>query len=593
VAHKRRVWAVDCETDPAKHGRIPVPFIWGAFDGTTFLHFHTTEEFVAWAKKQNAILYAHNGGKFDFMFLIIHVGMSKAQVINGRIVKMNLGRAEMRDSYSIVTEKLAKFGKGEIDYRKMEADVRNENMDEIISYLKQDCVVLYEVVTEFRRIAGTQTTIAANALRFSRKLGVDPGKTNHTYDKNLRQFYYGGRCQVFQDGTHRKIRVLDINSAYPYAMIHDHACGAEWAHITEQAFYQLSREEQQRSFIHLRCMSRGAFPVRSKSGELNFPIGFGEYRITGWEFVAAIDLNLISDVDIIDCIVHEETINFSPYINHWYEYKAAHDKETQPVQYEIGKRMQNALYGKLAQDPARYYDYKIMPGGSPICYEFKPGKGDKRDMCCSCGERAFDHGWEIYTEYLSVEIHRRPSMWKWEFKYGKQWEGRPLYNNVATGASITGFTRSHLLRAIHAVGIENVIYCDTDSIICFADAPLTGIALSSALGDWKDEGTASIGHFVAKKTYGLTLDAICTQFKGQKHEPCQDCEQPYNKHGKSPKIKIASKGSRLDFANILDLMQGKTVVWKSEFPSFSVAGEARFVVRNIRQTAKPIPATDH
>jgi hypothetical protein len=602
VRKDRQLWAVDCETDPAKYGRVPVPFIWGAYNGSEYLEFYSTIEFVEWARKQHAIIYAHNGGKFDFMFLLVHIGSSKAQVINGRIVKMMCGKAELRDSVSIIPEKLAKFGKFEFDYRKLEASVRHLHKEEISVYLKQDCVVLYDLVAEYRKVAGKKITIAGNALAFSKSLGIDPGKTNHTYDTNFRPYFFGGRCQVFKPGTHKNIRIIDIHSAYPYAMTHDHPCGNEVENITPEYFNGLTRAEKQRCFIRLRCNSRGAFPLRSAT-ELLFPNIYAEFHVTGWEYIAAIELGLIDRVQLLGIKLHRETINFSDYVTHWYEYKSSHDKTTQPIQYTIGKIMMNSLYGKLAQNPARYFDYKIMPAGSACCSEFVEGASA---TICECGEQDINHGWEIYTEYEGVEIHRRSALWKYKFRYGKAWEGQPLYNNVATGASITGFTRAHLLRAAHAVGIENVIYTDTDSIICGSGADLSKVSMTDKLGDWGNDGEGILGHFAGKKVYGIQLNKICKVFKGLEEE-CADCEAPAHNHGNSPKLKIASKGSKIKYSDVEYLVTGKTtghkrqrvnaegeriVVWQNNFPSFSVAGNASFVVRNIRSTATPILANN-
>lgn len=606
VANNRRLIAVDCETDPAKYGRVPIPFLWGAYDGKDYWLFRTTEEFVAWLSVQKCIAYAHNGGKFDFMFLLKYVKKTKAQVINGRIVQMNFGDAELRDSFAAIPAALKQFGgKLDIDYRKLELTVRAENMPEIEIYLKQDCVALWELMDEYRKIAGKKTTLASNAYRFAKSIGLNPGKTNHTYDKNLRRYYFGGRCQVFQPGAHKNIRVIDIHSAYPFAMTHDHPCGDQWRHIEDAEFNALPRDAQQRCFITLRCMSRGAFPIR-KGNDLAFPTEENTYEVTGWEYIAALDLKLISDIKILDIISHERVINFTPYVMHWYEYKDAHPKKTFPIQYEIGKRMMTNLYGKLAQNPARYYDYKILEGGTHVCdeYEYSPG-----NICANCGERDSEHGWEIYTEYNEVEIHRRPALWKYEFKYGKKWEGQPIYNNVATGASITGFTRAHLLRAIHSVGYKHVIYSDTDSIILSAKASLKKLSLTSALGDWADEGTASIGYFAGKKIYGLRMDELCDKFQpAPDPDYCDKCGAHYKRHGSANVTKMASKGSKLAFADVDFLVTGRLtnpkrhiikdgeriVVWQNDFPSFSIAGEAAFVVRNIRQTAKrSSPALSH
>jgi hypothetical protein len=591
MTNNRRLIAVDCETDPAKHGRVPKPFVWGVFDGTNYFYFFSTPDFVAWLSKQNVIAYAHNGGKFDFMFLIKYVGETNAQVINGRIVKMKLGRAELRDSIAIVPEALKKFGKKkDIDYWKMEADVRDEHMPEILEYLKYDCVSLYEVVSEYRKIAGKKTTIAGNALAFSKKLGIDMGRTNHTFDERMRPYFFGGRCEVFQPGTHKNIRVIDIHSAYPFAMCHDHPCGNIRQRLSYTAFNSLTREEKQRCFIRLTCKAKGCFPFRTKTG-LEFPHMQGEFYITGWEYIAALELNLVSNVEFLEIISLPNTINFKAYVDHWYELKRNTDKNLDPIHYIIAKIMMNSLYGKSAQNIARYFDYKILPCGTALCEEPVPSKKD-HTICKLCGEKLMDHGWRKSVEYEDIEVHRRAALWKYEFRFGKEWEGQPLYNNVATGASITGFTRAHLLRAIYTVGIKNVIYCDTDSIICKASADLSKLGMTDKLGDWGDEGTGSIGHFAGKKMYGIILDKICKTHNAPTGEKCKDCYQPEETHGKAHKVKIASKGSKLTLTDIEALMRGEKVVWKSEFPSFSVAGRPDFVVRNIRSTAKPVLACE-
>lgn len=556
MANNRRLIAVDCETDPAMHGRVPVPFIWGVYDGKQFFYFRSTRDFVEWIQTQNVIAYAHNGGKFDFMFLLQYLTATRAQVINGRIVKMNIGKAQLRDSYSIVPEKLATFGKDEIDYAKMESNVREDHMPEIISYLKTDCVSLYNLVATYREVAGTRTTIASNALAFAKKLGIQPGKSSWRYDNDMRRFFHGGRCQVFQPGIHKQLRVIDIHSAYPFAMMQDHPSGTDHKHITPREFLRLPRSEKQICLLRLSCFSNGAFPLRTKTG-LDFPVDKGEYCVTGWEYVAAMELDLLRDVEFHEIIWHEGRVNFAPYVNHWYEKKRSTNKKTDPINYTIAKILMNSLFGKMAQDISRYYDYKIVPAGTFICDDYQ--KQPYSDDCANCGDRHDNHGWLVDVEYENVEVFSRSALWKYEQKYGEDWKGRLLYNNVSTGASITGFTRAHLLRAMHGVGFQNVMYCDTDSIICKSSADLRRIKFSDALGDWADEGTAEYGGFGGKKLYALKMT--------------------------DGSEKIASKGAKLTFAEIMSIVNGETVQNRASFPSFSIAGAPSFVVRNIRRTA--------
>lgn len=560
MSRPRRIIAADCETDPFLHKRTPEPFIWGAYDGSAFRTFDSTLDFVAWASEQHATIYFHNGGKFDAIFLLVSVlklakakKPVRAQIIGSRIVKIKLGKAELIDSYAAIPEALSMFGKGDIDYAKMEKAVRHLHMPEIIVYLKQDCVSLYDLITGYREIAGKQLTIASNALKFSKKLGIDPGKTNASFDESFRPYYFGGRTECFRPGTHKGIHIFDIRSAYPTAMCEYHPKGSEFLHLTEKQFRNLPRDQQQKCFIRLAAeTTHGAFPMRTKTA-LEFPTLHNDFCITGWEYIAAQDLGLIVREKIHDVIQLTEEITFTPYVEHWYEYKARHDKKTQPIEYNIGKRMMNALYGKLAQNPARYYDYYYVPGGTPI---------------------DFENGWELAAEYNDIEVHRREALWKYKKEFGDNWRGRPLYNNVATGASITGLARSYLLRAIHRLGPEHIIYCDTDSLIVDNSSNGNALPQSEKLGDWEKEAeNCPVGHFAGKKLYGIELP---------NSEKCK-CGNPLKKECK--KHKIATKGGKLSFNDIERIIKGEKVTWSNPAPSFSIAGEANFIVRSIRSTA--------
>lgn len=555
----RKFLACDCETDPFKYGRVPEPFLWGLYDGKNYQSFLATDEFVSAVVSRNIILFAHNGGKFDFMYLLPYVlkhssrSFLPAQIINGRIVSMYLGMAEMRDSFSVVPESLDKAtaAKKKIDITKLERISRDKWMDEIIAYNKQDCIALYDLMKHVRDIAGQQKTIASNAMSFARKQGIKIERTNASYDRQFRPFFFGGRTECFQPGTHHNIHVIDIRSAYPFAMLQDHATGAMHSWDALGSIDNLSREELQRAMLIVECTSHGAFPKRilkpqdGREPGLYFPHEYDEYHITGWEFVAALDCGLIENITIQSVQVSRQTINFRAYVDHWFEYKKSHPKAIFPIQYTIGKIMMNSLYGKLAQNPARYLDYAFHPAGTPI---------------------KSDEGWELHTQGADYEIHSRDSLWKHKFKYGVQWEAQPLYYNVATGASITGFCRAHLLRALHSIGREHVIYCDTDSIAFREGADTSALDFGPQIGAWEREiSHAPIGHFAGKKLYAIDKGASFTD--------------------KKERYKIACKGSKLIFEDFQRIMKGETIRWQNDAPTFSLAKGTGFVTREIRGTA--------
>ena len=532
---QKELWTCDCETDPFKFGRVPEPFIWGAYNGVTgeFKTFRETIDFIFWASEINGFFYAHNGGKFDFMFLLQFIGEeTNPQIINGRIVEIKIGEATFRDSYAIMPTPLSDYAKDEVDYALFEADVREQYMDDlIIPYLKADCVYLWEMVSEYREIAGKRTTIASNALSFCKtKLDIDPGKTNKVYDDQFRAYYFGGRVEAFKPGIHKHASIFDIKSAYPRAMMDKHP--------TDYFFFS-DKNPEGAHFISLRCFSKGAFPRRGRAG-LEFPFDRDTYHVTHWEYNAAINLGLLEDVEILDCVHFENEISFEDYVNYWYgEKQKAEDRGEKAKRY-IAKIMLNSLYGKLAQNPFNYSSFKILPLGSDI-----------------------EEGWYLSEQYGDYEIHGRDAAQELEERYGDELDTAPIFLNVATAASITGYVRAMLLEAVYSVGRDRVAYCDTDSLIVLGKKKIN-INLGKELGDWDYEGRADEIAIGGKKLYASS--------------PLLDGKDKGSR-------KIASKGAKLSANEIVRLVKGETITWQNDAPTFSLAKPPSFVVRKLRATA--------
>ena len=136
---KKPFITIDCETDPFREGRVPVPFIWGCYDGETehYEEFESTGELVKYLQGRKVIVLAHNGGRFDYHYLREYINTDEQiLVIAGRLAKFHIGLAEFRDSMNILPVPLAAFQKTEFDYTKLEADVRHLYMDEICRYIE-------------------------------------------------------------------------------------------------------------------------------------------------------------------------------------------------------------------------------------------------------------------------------------------------------------------------------------------------------------------------------------------------------------------------------------------------------------------------
>lgn len=523
------IWAADCETDPFKEGRLDIkPFIWGCYNGSEYHEFDTTKEFVEFITEAGGIVYAHNGGKFDWHFIFEYIPeFTPIKIISGRVAQFKIGNAEFRDSYSIIPVPLAAYKKDDMDYSLMERGVRDKPKIKkmIRDYLRSDCVYLFDLVSGFINEYGKNLTLAGAAMKQWRKIsGEKAPRTSQAFYNELSKFYYGGRTQCFKTGEINKpFTVLDIKSAYPDAMTRRHPYGS--------AFFvdnELPKTEAyiQRSFIELRCKSRGALPWRCpKSGSLKFPNNDIErhYCISGWEYLAALDTNSISDIEIMAVYQFADSIEFSSYVDHFYTMKDEAEAAGDKARYIFSKLFLNSLYGKFGANPENYSEYLTLPP------EYIEAARDAEGFhyCADMGNQA---------------LVSRPLP-----------EEKSQYYNVAVAASITGYVRAKLWRAISKC--DGVLYCDTDSIFA---CDIAGLELGKNLGDWDIEDECIYGAFGGKKLYAVQ-----------------------NKNGD---WKTASKGVRLEPDEIIKVAKGETVEYTPIAPSFSVKNEIRFISRKVRKT---------
>jgi hypothetical protein len=523
---KRNVAVADCETDPFKIGRVPAPFIWGFYDGTIYKEFTETKDFIDYVKDQEIIIYAHNGGKFDWHFVKEFIPPEqKLMVINGRLASFKIGACEFRDSYNLLPVPLAAYQKTTVDYSIFEKEFRNlpKNKKIISDYLKDDCVFLFELIETFINDYGLNLTLAGSAMKFWRKnfyTGKSFSSTNFFFEQ-YKQYYYGGRVECFEKGLiNKEFKVHDINSAYPFAMQHRHAWGT-----AVEVLEEIPKHPEQ-CFIKLACISNGAFPFREKTG-LNFPKDNEKrvYSITGWEYVAAKELNLISNVEILKVEQFQDQIEFTEYTDHFFKMKAAY-KDKDKARYLISKLFLNSLYGKFAANPQKYKDYWTIDASQIENFH------ENTDF--------------IFTTLLNnnTAIVEQPLP-----------EEEQRYYNVATAASVTGFVRAYMLR--HMTKCGNLLYCDTDSIAHYGKD--SAFEVNDELGAWDCEGTFENGAIAGKKLYAF-------KYKGKDD------------------YKTASKGVRLNSRQIYAIAKGEEITYQNEAPTFSLKKGANFIERKIKIT---------
>ena len=463
---KRRIAVIDFETDPFLFGRLPRPFAWGFYDGNRYVEYWQKN---AWNDNEctNALveflldlpddylILAHNGGKFDFLFFVERLS-GGLRIVNGRILEARLGNHILRDSYGILPIPLAKLGgKLSIDYKLMERDVRENHRDEILHYMKIDCVELFKAVTLFYDEFGDQLTIGGTAMKQLEKFHPYE-KGNERFDAEFRKYYYGGRCQCFETGIiETTVKGFDVNSSYPYTM-------KSMRHPVSTDYSTGNRITKATAFVEWEGHNYNAVPVRTKAG-LDFTTPHGTYFTTIHEFETALDVGAIKPERIIQTIDFRLLQSFDSFIDWFYDKRLRAGAKGDVFHKEFYKLILNSAYGKFAQNPENYEDSIIMPWD----------------------EQPEDDSYFLKLSGGKYRIWAKPTE-------------RKNYLNVATAASITGGSRATLLRGL--ANSTRPLYCDTDSIYC---EDMRGISDATKLGAWKLEFTGSAIAIAGKKLYAV------------------------------------------------------------------------------------------
>jgi hypothetical protein len=466
-----------------------------------------------------ATIYAHNGGKFDWMLLAHHI-KSKVMRKGGGIMAAKIGRHEIRDSRHIYPAALAAFSKMKFDYSTLTVENRQQHRAEIEAYCESDCQNLLKIVRQFIQENGSCISIGQAANRKLKKFvpydrlsehmdgkirGVD---TNYyhkdTYGKsNGKGYFFGGRVECLSGkGTFTGDYALyDVNSMYPSVM-------AECMHPIGNEFrFHTGEITDATCFVHLRCRNHGALLqhcVVNGIHTTSADVECGEFHTTIHEYLVAMALHLIEDVKIIELIDCDKRANFRDFVEPLYAERAEikdwldrHDR-THPeyiiveLHGQMIKLYLNNAYGKFAQNPRRFWREWWLNEDDP--------------------EPEVDCSYVKYEDTGIVQWRKRKDIWDDAHidDDGRQIPGQYRlrgpsdqyrFHNVATAASITGAARAKLLWALyHAI---DPVYCDTDSIICRSLRDCIEIS-PTKLGTWKKEKNICKISIAGKKLYCYT-----------------------------------------------------------------------------------------
>lgn len=438
-------------------------------------------------KYRSHIFYAHNGGKFDFTFLLHHLvqkGWRDKYLIEpmragARIIQLTIRDHHnhswvLRDSVALLPFTLKKIcetfdvehKKGDFDHMKIHWGNWRDLKPEWEPYLIDDCRGLFEALHHFEELLMRMFNVNLRHNMTLAQLAMDVYRTKYmkfplpTYEsreENIRKSYFGGRTEIITMRG-KGLKYYDVKSEYPYVMKNKPMpVGVPITNydmkVTDFGIAHATVTAPDGIYIPL-------LPHRSENGKLLFPRG----TFSGWwctpELQKAVELGY--KVKIHWGYEFEQAHIFTEYVDALYHIKET-SKKGSPM-YLISKLLMNSLYGKFGQRRERE-ELVIFPTDTA--------------------------GMEPLDFYAESEI------------WVKKTESKSKHILPAIASFVTCYGRLRLYEAIEEALSKGgeIYYMDTDSIVTDVE-----LKTGDQLGDLEAEIPAiDEGIFLLPKMYALKL----------------------------------------------------------------------------------------
>lgn len=450
----------------------------GYYDGKTFLEFRSLKKFIDFIKtKPDQNIFAHFGGKFDFLFILeeliknedisIQNVIPRGSSILGVEFHYQQNKIYLRDSAALLPFSLKSlsenFGtetlKSEWDHSKTRGYSKA-----LAKYLKSDCISLYQCLEKFYQwpliqAAGPGHTTAGQAMRVFRTFLKEPiqSQSNHAAEY-CRQGYLGGRTEIFRalfkGSKNEKLYEYDVNSLYPFVM-------RDNLYPVDVGYFTFRRDKTRLGVYEARvfCPSSVYLPSLGliKDNKYIFPIGTFTGYWTGVELDYAEAQGY--KIEVLKGLEFKTKENiFTDYVNELYKIRETSPKNS--VSNVLAKLLMNSLYGRFGI------------------------RLDRENLSFEYSENAKEHS-EIISGKNRVKVFSEPVQ---------------LESFVHTGiaAHVTAYARLHMHRLMLECQNE-LYYTDTDSIFTTKKMP-TG----PKLGELKLESEHDSAVFLLPKTYIAT-----------------------------------------------------------------------------------------
>jgi hypothetical protein len=447
----------------------------GFFDGNNYLEFRRLKSFFKYLEQGTApkTVFAHFGGKFDFLFLIKEILKNENYKIDVIVPRgssllyfectLNGHSYTFRDSSALLPFSLKSitenFG---VDNIKLEYDhSKTTGYSKVLSsYLESDCRGLYQSLEKFFAWplvtkAGHSATIAGQAMRvfrtYIKKEIYGLGKFETDF---IRPAYLGGRTEIFRPLCREPIYEYDVNSLYPYVMLSNYYPIGK-SHFT----FTFVREKLGVYKAEVETPEEISIPCLGVVFDNKYVFPAGRFRgmWTSVELEYAISQGY--KVKILEGIVFDKKEKlFHDFITDLYNIRLTSPKNS--VSDIMAKLLMNSSYGRFGMNPDKENIGFTLKHGVEEYQIVKLGK----------------HNIQLYKEPVNLET----------------------FTHVAIAAFITSYARIHMHKLFGHLG-NDLYYTDTDSIFTTRELPC-----GKELGALKHESTYDSAIFLLPKTYFAT-----------------------------------------------------------------------------------------
>lgn len=411
--------------------------------------------------KTKLYVYAHNMG-YDYTLLKLDSYLSERQMkITTRVIDtvfiIKAKNVVFLSSTNYYQKSLKALGKI-FGMEKQECpDFENVSDEILIPYCENDTEVLAHLIINHIKfikdmdLGSFKTTIAAQALGAFRHRFMKEAKILiHTFEEILEMemaSYRGGRCEAFIIGKKEMVYKLDVNSMYPYVM-KDNLFPVKPKSskpLENLSLEDIIKEIKAGNFLLIECEMEIYSPaIACKREKLLFPIGKISQTITNPEIDYLLKHPEIGKITKIKkAVAYESARIFNDYVSFFYDLKV---NAPNSAITEMAKLFLNSLYGKFGQRSS------TLP------------KEEKRENIIKMYFDIMKETNTFVVTNLDDETSKYIKLGETLYHIEKTKEKLARESSPIIASTVTAYSRIYLYDLMSIAGLENVFYCDTDSL---------------------------------------------------------------------------------------------------------------------------------